>query len=193
MFTGIITDIAPIKKAVKNKEGLTLTFARPKGWDDLFVGESVATDGVCLTVAKLRKDSYDCFLMPETLKKTSFGSNIPAAVNLERSMRANDRFGGHFVQGHVDATGKVTKIEKSDGYLLYVEFPVEHKALVIHKGSIAINGVSLTVAKLDGNKLAVALIPHTLEHTTLNALQPGDSVNLEFDMVGKYIVNASKP
>lgn len=189
MFTGIITCTTPILKTKESKSGLTLTFKRPKGWDDIEAGESVSTDGVCLTIASVRKDEYDCFLMPETLKKTSFGISIPKAVNLERSMLASDRFGGHFVQGHVDGLGTIKDIKSNVAYEVFVDFPEEFKNLVVYKGSIAINGVSLTVASVSGSTLSVALIPHTLEHTTLSALKIGDKVNLEFDVIGKYVDN----
>ncbi len=189
MFTGIITHTTSVKKSAKTKDGLVVSFARPKDWKDLVLGESIATNGVCLTVAKLNSDSYDCLLMPETLNKTSFGHEVPLSVNLERSMGASDRFGGHFVQGHVDTTGEVTKIDAKDGYRLSVKFPKEFGALVIYKGSIAINGVSLTVADLKDNVLTVALIPHTLKVTTLDQLKTGDKVNLEFDMMAKYAAN----
>lgn len=188
MFTGIITDTTSVLKSEKTRDGLVLTFARPKSWRDLTLGESVSTNGVCLTVARLDENTYDCVLMPETLKKTSFGQKVPKQVNLERPMSAHGKFGGHFVQGHVDSAGKVTKIDKKDGYRIFLKFPGEFKNLVIYKGSIAVNGVSLTVASLDADTLSVALIPHTLEATTLDDLKSGDSVNIEFDMIGKYVV-----
>jgi len=189
MFTGIITGTAEVVRSSLADTGLTMTFARPKSWTDMVLGESVSTNGVCLTVSALRADEYDCFLMPETLHKTSFGVAVPDAVNLERPMGVSDRFGGHFVQGHVDGVGTVSGVDTSDGYVLSVDFPAEYADLVIPKGSITINGVSLTVVNPTGNTLSVALIPHTLESTTLKSLQAGDPVNLEFDMIGKYIVN----
>jgi len=189
MFTGIITDTAKVIRSSLNDGGLIMTFARPKGWTNMVLGESVSTNGVCLTVSELRADEYDCFLMPETLHKTSFGTAVPDVVNLERPMSAGDRFGGHFVQGHVDCVGAVSNIDTSEGYVVSVDFPDEYVDLVIPKGSITINGVSLTVVNPTTHTLSVALIPHTLESTTLKSLQPGDPVNLEFDMIGKYIVN----
>lgn len=188
MFTGIITRTTEVVSSKLGDRGLTLTFKKPKGWDDLEEGESVCTDGVCLTVAAIRDDEYDCFLMPETLMKTSFGDKVPKFVSLERAMSAKGKFSGHFVQGHVDGVGRVSKIDKSDGWRLSIDFAKEHKNLVILKGSIAINGVSLTVAELHGHTFGVAIIPHTLKHTTLSDLEMGDEVNLEFDMIGKYIV-----
>jgi riboflavin synthase len=192
MFTGIITHTTAVLGSKSGADGLTMTFKRPKGWDDLVLGESIATNGVCLTVSAIHEDSYECLLMPETLHKTSFGADLPESVNLERSLSVSDRFGGHFVQGHVDGTGTVEKIDTADGWRVSVAFPEVNKELVIPKGSITINGVSLTVAELSDNVLGVAIIPHTLEHTTLNMLRVGDKVNLEFDTIGKYVVNIMK-
>lgn len=189
MFTGIITHATSVIAKSTTKDGLTLTFAKPSNWKDLQLGESIATDGVCLTVAKIQSGSYDCQLVPETLQKTTFGSKVPERVNLERSLSVNDRFGGHFVQGHVDGVGTVEKIERHDGYYLHISFDADKKDLVILKGAITINGVSLTIASDNDTAFSVALVPHTLEHTTLGSLKRGDKVNLEFDMIGKYIVN----
>ncbi len=189
MFTGIITEVASVRRSSSKDDGLTITFERPKTWDNMTLGESISTDGVCLTVSDLRSDEYDCFLMPETLHKTSFGTNIPKAVNLERPMVAGDEFGGHFVQGHVDTVGPVSKIDTSAGYTMSIDFPVASRELVIPKGSITIDGVSLTIINVTEYNLSVGLIPHTLSTTTLKDLQVGDKVNLEFDMIGKYIVN----
>lgn len=188
MFTGIITHTTKITAHRNGADFLTLTFQKPTSWTDLRLGESVSTNGVCLTVSAVRPDEYDCQLVPETLANSSFGHKLPLAVNLERSLGVNERFGGHFVQGHVDGVGKVVKIGKKRGWRLYIEFASDNQELVIYKGSIAVNGVSLTVAGVSANTLTVALIPHTLEHTTLSLLKGGDTVNLEFDMIGKYIV-----
>jgi riboflavin synthase len=187
MFTGIITETVAVRATKRLDEGLSVTFERPRGWRDLVLGESVATNGVCLTVDALRNDEYDCTLMPETLNVTAFGSSVPERVNLERALSSGDRFGGHFVQGHVDATGTAERVDHSEGFDLWVKFPEQQAALVINKGSIALNGVSLTVAEVRGESLRVSLIPHTLEHTTLGDLKAGDAVNLEFDMIGKYV------
>lgn len=187
MFTGIITQTAKVIGQNKTKKGLLLTFKRPNNWRDIKLGESIATDGVCLTVSKLNKNVYSTFLMPETLKKSSFGTKIPPLVNLERSMLAADRFGGHFVQGHVDARGQVKLVQKTNGHEVFIEFPLDDKNLVIYKGSITINGVSLTVASVKNNILSVALIPHTLKVTTFSDLKTGDVVNLEYDVLGKYV------
>ena len=189
MFTGIITQTAAVRRYTPAPDGLLATFARPQGWHDMVLGESIATDGVCLTVAALRENEYDCFLMTETLNKTTFKAHPPQRVNLERPLGVSDRFGGHFVQGHVDGVGTVRSINATDGYVMSVEFAPENRELVMYKGSICLNGVSLTVAGVTKNSFTVALIPHTLESTTLSELRAGDQLNLEFDMLGKYIAN----
>lgn len=186
MFTGLITHV----KNITSKEvdgGVEFVIERPKEWSDIELGESIATNGVCLTVTEITDDSYTVFLMPETLQASAFGSAVPQRVNLERAMVATTRLGGHFVQGHVDGVGTVSSIDESNGWRLFIEFPQQNQDLVIYKGSITINGVSLTVASIEGNVLSVALIPQTLEHTTLSDLKVGDSVNLEYDMIGKYV------
>lgn len=192
MFTGIISDTTTLRADQRGNQGLTLTFARPKSWTDMQLGESVAVNGICLTVAALRDDEFDCFIMPETLAKTSFGHQLPKRVNLERPLRLQDRLGGHFVQGHVDDVGTVAKLDKSDGWRLSVKFKPEFRELVVYKGSITIDGVALTITEADTTSLQVALIPHTLENTTLGTLQVGGYVNLEFDMLGKYVLNSMK-
>jgi riboflavin synthase len=189
VFTGIISHIANVLNHVPADGGLVLTFERPRDWSDLVLGESIATEGVCLTVSALRDGEYDCFLMGETLSKTTFGGHVPERVNLERAMSSGERFGGHIVQGHVDGIGEVTGIDTAEGYVMKVKFGRGKAGLVMYKGSICINGVSLTVARVQGDELAVALIPHTLEYTTLSRLRAGDRVNLEFDVIGKYIAN----
>ena len=192
MFTGIITETSSIKRTHATKKGLRITFAIPLAWQDLVVGESIATDGVCLTVEDIGDNEYDCVLVPETLCKTTFGVTVPKTVNLERALTAGNRFGGHFVQGHVDGIGTVEKIDAADGLSLVISFDAQNQKLVIVKGSIAINGVSLTIADVTGSSLRVALVPHTMQHTTFNTLQIADPVNLEFDMIGKYVANILK-
>ena len=188
MFTGIITHAAAITTQRSQPDGLTLTFAKPSDWTDLELGESVATNGVCLTVAAIRKTEYDCQLIAETLNVTTFGQQIPQKVNLERALRTGDRLSGHFVQGHVDDVGQVTQFDRSTERLT-VSFAASHRPNLIYKGSITIDGVALTIVELTGKTFSVALVPHTLQHTTLGELQVDEPVNLEFDMLGKYILN----
>lgn len=171
---------------------MTLTFDRPASWTDLALGESVNTNGICLTVAAIRKNQYDCFVIPETLKRTSFGKKLPKRVNLERALALNGRLDGHFVQGHVDRVGQVSSVEQGDGLRLSVTFDPSDRDLVVEKGSITIDGISLTVATVTDNVLTVALVPYTLEHSTIGELQVGDTLNLEFDIIGKYVINSLK-
>ena len=187
MFTGIITDLVRVRGKKESPDGLVVRFANPSDWGDIKVGDSISIDGVCLTVDFLRADEWLTVMMPETLKVTTFGQRIPDFVNLERAMKAGDRFDGHFVQGHVDDFGKVTKIDKKVGHDLFFEIDPKNLKLVVKKGSIAINGVSLTIADIQGAEIRVSLIPHTKQHTNLGALGVGDLVNIEFDVIGKYI------
>lgn len=189
MFTGIITDVTEVLDQKSSKDGLRLVFKRPKSWSDLSIGESIATNGVCLTVDKLGAESYQCHLIPETLRVSSFGKHVPSRVNLERAMRANDRLSGHFVQGHVDTIATVAGIDTKDGHVIRLEVPGFYKNLLVKKGSVTINGVSLTISECSDNSFSVALVPHTLSETTLSELTTGDSVNIEFDIIGKYVAN----
>ena len=190
MFTGLITSVTQVISSEPIEDGLKITFQRPADWHDIEIGESISTDGVCLTVHELKNDAYSCVLVPETLARTSFGKGVPHRVNLERALKANERLGGHFVQGHVDSTGQVSAIDKTGDHRLSINYPENYRSLVIGKGSITVNGVSLTVAAEQGKQLTVALIPHTLEHTTLGELRVGDVVNLEFDILGKYVARS---
>lgn len=186
MFTGIISQTTKVENAAKVSGSLKITFKRPKQWTDLVLGESVAVNGTCLTVEELADEAFICSLMPETLAKTTFGGQVPTMVNLERSLKAGDRISGHLVQGHVDCAGEVVSVSKANDYRITIGFPAKYKNLVIEKGSIAVDGVSLTVAEVWDNSFDVALVPYTLQHTTLGQLKVGDKVNLEFDMLSKY-------
>lgn len=192
MFTGIISDTNLILGSKTSDEGITLTFARPESWTDLKLGESINTSGVCLTVAAITEHDYDCVVVPETLSRTSFGTKLPKRVNLERALVMGGRLDGHFVQGHVDSVGQIAAIDKSDGLRLSVTFDPVSRDLVVEKGSITIDGVALTVAVVKDNILTVALVPYTLQHSTIGDLQVGDNVNLEFDIIGKYVLNSQK-
>lgn len=189
MFTGIITATTAVSGSHKNENGLELVLKKPTDWTDLVVGESISTNGVCLTVASMSEDTYTVFLIPETLAKTTFGKCVPLQVNLERALQMQDRLGGHFVQGHVDTKGTIVGIDSSDGYIIEVNYPEKFKPLVIPKGSITVDGIALTVVSTKDNVLRVAIIPHTLQNTTIHALKLDDYVNLEFDLLGKYVVN----
>lgn len=189
MFTGIISHTIDVRVTKADTNGTLLTFDRPQDWNDLQEGESVNTNGVCLTVAAVRDNEYDCYVVPETLERTSFGLQMPEKVNVERALQLNDRLDGHLVQGHVDDTGHVDSVDDSDGRRLTIAFQPTNRNLVVYKGSITIDGVSLTVSAVKDASFEVAIIPYTLEHTTLGNLQRGDTVNLEFDIIGKYVAN----
>ncbi len=177
MFSGIIRAIADVKKFERKNGLLVLTVATPAGWV-VKLGDSIATNGVCLTVSALGEGWHQYDLVPETLSRTTFGGVVPARVNLEQSLRMGDPMDGHIVAGHVYTVGKITKM---DSGWCEIEFPAEFARLVVLKGSIAVDGVSLTVAAVTDYSLTVALIPYTLAHTTLGERKVGDLVNLEFD------------
>jgi riboflavin synthase len=156
------------------------------------LGDSVAVDGVCLTVVSADASGVHADVSPETARVTTIGTlKRGSSVNLERPLRADGRFGGHFVQGHVDGTGTIEELrEDGDSYWLTVKFPAALAPFIVRKGSIAVNGVSLTVAGLDDRHLDVQIIPHTWAQTTFHTLRAGDPVNLECDLLGKYVARA---
>ena len=189
MFTGIIEEIGIVRKINKGAKSASLIIECRRIFDDLKLGDSVSTNGVCLTVTNVSNFSFSADVMNETLSKSSLGSlNIGSRVNLERAMPANGRFGGHIVSGHIDGTGKITSIKKDDiatWYTIITSPKVMH--YIIEKGSIAIDGISLTVAKVTTDSFLVSIIPHTAGETTLSEKKIGSLVNLENDIVGKYI------
>lgn len=211
MFTGIVEETGKILRFVEGKEAWHLTVTANAVLDGLSIGDSVAVNGCCLTVTAFDASSVTFDLLGETLRLTSFDElaqrcekreaagaegdvvNFQTmggqpSVNLERSLRFDGKVGGHFVSGHIDALGKVELFEaRGKDYYMRVAPPEEFLRYVIYKGSIAIDGVSLTVAEVDETSLAVWLIPHTLEVTNFHERQPGDHVNLEFDLLGKYV------
>lgn len=173
----------------KTRQGYTLSFDLPKSWTDLVIGESVSTNGVCLTVVKIIEDKYICVAVPETIDRTSFKRQLPGKVNLERAVKISGRLDGHLVQGHVDGIGKVTQITNDTGKHLSVSIDNRFRENIIYKGSITLDGVSLTISEVNGSVFRVAIIPYTLENTTLGMLEVNDEVNIEFDVIGKYVVN----
>ncbi len=188
MFTGIIEATS----AVLEQNGSSLKLERPRIFDDIKLGSSVSISGVCLSVTAFDDRSMSFDVIPTTLKKTKLGFlKAGDAVNVERAMPANGRFDGHVVQGHCDAVGLVRSLEDrkdENGHhrAIVIELPDALKGQVVLHGSVAVDGVSLTVSALDQFTFAVSLIPHTLKHTTLHALKRGDHVNLEADILGKY-------
>lgn len=189
MFTGIIEEIGIIRNIKKGARSAILTLEGRKIFDDLKSGDSVAINGVCLTVTDINNSSFSADVMNETLSKSSLGSlNIGSRVNLERAMPANGRFGGHIVSGHIDGTGKIISIKKDDIAVWYtIKTSPKIMQYIIEKGSIAIDGISLTIAKITQDNFSVSVIPHTDEYTTLSEKNIGCFVNLENDIVGKYI------
>ena len=188
MFTGIIEAVGRVERLDELEGGRRLRIACPFA-GEFRVGESVAVNGACLTAVAQNADAFEAIAVEETLAKTSLGDISEGdSVNLERAMPANGRFDGHFVQGHVDTTGIVESIEPlADSWLVAIRYPQASSANLIPAGSIAVDGISLTVARLTEDSFTVAIIPHTWENTTLRDWQPGRRVNLEFDLIGKYV------
>ncbi|MGB3197938.1 MAG: riboflavin synthase [Saprospiraceae bacterium] len=190
MFTGIIESQGIIANIRKENENIRLTI-HCKFIKELKIDQSVALNGVCLTVVDIANDTYDCVVIPETISKTNLSNlRLHDTVNLERAMLLGGRFDGHFVQGHVDCITTLLQINNSNNQRDFIfEIPTEYKLHFIPRGSITINGVSLTIANVFTNKFQVSIIPYTFENTTFNQLKIGSSVNLEFDLLGKYILN----
>jgi len=188
MFTGIIETTGEVVDITS--EGTNLTFRlRSALAPELKVDQSLSHNGVCLTVVAVAEDTYAVTAVQETLQKTNLGQlKVGSRVNLERCMPANGRFDGHIVQGHVDQTGICTAVTDQNGSWLFdFEYDPDQNNITVEKGSICINGVSLTVFNSEPNSFRVTIIPYTYEHTTFSDLRPGDAINLEFDVVGKYI------
>ena len=188
MFTGIVEQIGSVLDVAEQAEGRRLVLSG-QGLVDVPVGASIAVNGVCLTAVKVEDERVAVDVIPETLNRTNLGEvGTGGRVNLERPMRADGRFDGHIVQGHVDGVGVVSAINYDDGgTLMTVEAPAGLMAFIIEKGSITVDGVSLTVAAMTERSFSVALIPHTLQFTTLGLRKPGDTVNLENDVIAKYV------
>jgi len=191
MFTGIIEEVGRVTRIAHNQGNRRLTVSSSHLVKELHKGDSIAVSGVCLTAVDIKPASVSFDLAAETWNLTSFSRiREGALVNLELPMRADGRFGGHIVQGHVDGTGKflaLDPIPNADDYWLQIEIPSELARYVIYKGSLSIEGISLTVARIEGTQVTVAIIPHTVEMTNLKSLKPGDPVNLEVDMIAKYV------
>ncbi|MCR5747595.1 MAG: riboflavin synthase [Lachnospiraceae bacterium] len=189
MFTGIIEEVGKVKKVLSGSRSGEISVSASTVMTGTKVGDSIAVNGVCLTVTKLESDGFTADVMPETLRRTNLGGlKLGSDVNLERAMAADGRFGGHIVAGHVDGTGRIVEMKKEENAVwVKIEAPEDILYYIIEKGSIAIDGISLTVAQVDKDSFSVSIIPHTGEETTLLNKKPGDIVNLENDMVGKYI------
>ena len=188
MFTGIIEDLGILKKIEKDRGNINLYF-ESKLTQELKIDQSLSHNGVCLTVVSIENDIYKVTAVKETLKKSNLGElKVDSIINLERAMKSNGRLDGHYVQGHVDQIGRCLNVKETDGSWYY-EFEYDNTSsnVTIEKGSIAINGVSLTVVDSKLNGFSVAIIPYTYNNTNFKNIRKGDVVNIEFDMIGKYI------
>jgi riboflavin synthase len=191
MFTGIIEEVGRVESIAQKNGNRRLTVSSSRLAKQLKKGNSIAVSGVCLTAVAITSKSFAADLAEETWTRTSFSRiKKSALVNLELPMRVDGRLGGHIVQGHVDGTGKflgLDPIPDADDYWLRIESPPELARYVIFKGSLSIEGISLTVARIEGTRVTVAIIPHTVKMTNLGSLKPGDPVNLEVDVIAKYV------
>jgi riboflavin synthase len=196
MFTGIVEEVGRITRIEQRGENRRITIAAEHTPKELGTGNSVSVSGVCLTALDIKPGSFCADLAPETWVRTSFSRiHEGALVNLELPMKADGRFGGHIVQGHVDGVGKLIafdRISDSENWWLEIELPDDVEKYTVYKGSLSIEGISLTVAKLEKNRCTIAIIPHTVEMTNLNSLKPGDPVNLEADLIAKYVEKMMK-
>ena len=195
MFTGIIEEIGTVDAIRKGARSAVLVIRGNKIFSDLKIGDSVATNGVCLTATEITGKTFSADVMNETLSRSTLGKLRPGSpVNLERAMAADGRFGGHMVAGHVDGTGKILHIRRDDNAIWYtILADPEIMRYIVEKGSIAIDGISLTVAAVDNTSFSVSTIPHTVSQTNLHQRRRGDPVNLETDIIGKYVEKLLRP
>lgn len=193
MFTGLVEAVGEVVDRQTTAGGARVTIQSPLS-SELALGDSVAVNGVCLTTISTEGDKFRADVGPETLRVTTLGRFVKGThVNLERPLRADGRFGGHFVQGHVDGIGHIDDFRaEADFHWLTVSFPPDLAPYIVPKGSIAIDGISLTVARLGTDRLDIMIVPFTIEHTNLKACRKHDAVNIECDMVGKYVARAAE-
>ena len=195
MFTGIIEEIGTVRRIEHGAKGARLTIQAKTVLEDTRIGDSIATNGVCLTVVSMTGDSFSADVMAESLRRSSLGTlQGGSPVNLERAMAANGRFGGHIVSGHIDGTGTIASQKREDNAVwVKIKTPAPLLRYIVEKGSIAIDGVSLTVAAVTDMDFSVSIIPHTGAQTILLGKKPGDPVNLECDVIGKYVEKLTVP
>ena len=195
MFTGIIEEIGTVRRIEHVAKGARLTIQAKTVLEDTRIGDSIATNGVCLTVVSMTGDSFSADVMAESLRRSSLGTlQGGSPVNLERAMAANGRFGGHIVSGHIDGTGTIASQKREDNAVwVKIKTPAPLLRYIVEKGSIAIDGVSLTVAAMTDTDFSVSIIPHTGAQTILLGKKPGDPVNLECDVIGKYVEKLTAP
>ncbi len=189
MFTGLIETMGVIQSVKKSEKSLKFSIKVTGVLDDIRIGDSISTNGVCLTVSKLTGTSFEADVMAETIRRSNLGDlKIGSRVNLERALKADSRLGGHIVSGHIDGTGSIVSYEKEDNaFWITIKTTSDILKYIVEKGSVAIDGVSLTVAYVDSGVFKVSIIPHTAQETTLLTKAPGDMVNLECDIIGKYV------
>ena len=191
MFTGLVEEVGTVVSIAENGGNHRITIKAPNSAKELKEGNSVAVSGVCLTALEIKPDTFCADLAKETWTRTSFSRMTEGAeVNLELPLKVDARMGGHIVQGHVDGTGRLIGLQpiaNADDFWMLIDIPEDLAKYVVFKGSIAIEGISLTVAKLDGLRLIIAIIPHTIKMTNLKSLKAGDPVNIETDIVAKYL------
>nr|WP_278287326.1 riboflavin synthase [Caloranaerobacter ferrireducens] len=189
LFTGLVEEVGIVKSILKGTKSVKIVIKAKKVLEDIKIGDSISTNGICLTVTDFTDNTFSVDVMPETIRKSNLKNLAPGSkVNLERALRLGDRLGGHLVSGHIDGTGKILSFDKEDNAIwVTIKPPEELLKYIIYKGSIAIDGISLTVAYIDNKTFKVSIIPHTKKVTTLIEKSLGDEVNLECDMIGKYI------
>lgn len=189
MFTGIIEELGAVKTLRRGSSGARLAISASFVLEGTAIGDSICVNGVCLTVVDLGKADFSADVASETIKVTNLGElKVGQKVNLERALRLSARIGGHLVTGHVDAVGRIKeKRQEGNSWRVFIETPEQALRYIIKKGSVAVDGISLTVADLDSTGFSIAMIPHTAKLTTLGSKAPGESVNLETDIIGKYV------
>ena len=195
MFTGIVEEMGTLRSIRRGAHSAVLSIGAETVLSDLKIGDSVAVNGVCLTATTVDAGGFTADVMHETLNRSSLGALVPGSpVNLERAMAANGRFGGHMVAGHIDGTGTITARRQDDNAVWYtVSAAPSLLRYIVEKGSIAIDGISLTVASVEADRFSVSVIPHTAAVTVLGRKRPGDTVNLETDIIGKYVEKLLRP
>ncbi|KQL39005.1 riboflavin synthase subunit alpha [Bacillus sp. FJAT-25509] len=189
MFTGIVEEIGTVKNIVKKGKTLVLTIGASEILEDVHLGDSISVNGVCLTVTNFTKNEFSVDVMPETFQASNLSTLVSSQkVNLERAMAANGRFGGHIVSGHIDGTGKIVSIKSMENAVIYkINIPSQFAKYCLQKGSITIDGTSLTIFEVETDIVTISLIPHTRSHTIIGSKKVGDVVNIEFDLLGKYV------
>jgi riboflavin synthase len=189
VFTGIIEEVGTVKKILRGRQSIVVTVQGGKVLEGTKIGDSIAVNGICLTVTGLQDGCFSADVMPETMQRTSLaGLSVGSHVNLERALAADGRFGGHIVSGHVDGVGKILRVQPNDNAVIYtIQTKTELMRYMVEKGSITIDGASLTLTMVGRNYFSVSLIPHTVAQTVFRERKEGDLVNLETDLFGKYV------